>query len=168
MDTKSDGGREASHCLTSRLYLTEVLAMLQYAYVPLALVTSSWPQRIAIVLRQHGLDGVFDAIVCRDDVALGKPAPGCYRLAAERLGVDIASCLVFEDSPSGVQAAVQSGAGCVGIGDDTSLQRHGAMALYRDFHALHPRLAATPGHTFDSGALAGALTLAEPSGAKRP
>ena len=44
-----------------------------------------------------------------DQVARGKPAPDPYLLAAERLGVDPADCLVLEDAPAGVAAGRAAG-----------------------------------------------------------
>lgn len=48
--------------------------------------------------------------VTAEDVKRGKPAPDCFLLGAERLGVDIKDCLVFEDAPAGIEAARASGA----------------------------------------------------------
>ena len=48
-------------------------------------------------------------LVSSDQVEHGKPAPDCYLLAAERLGVDPAACLVFEDAPAGIAAARAAG-----------------------------------------------------------
>jgi sugar-phosphatase len=47
--------------------------------------------------------------VTSDQVARGKPAPDPYLLAAERLGVDPAACLVFEDAPAGIASARAAG-----------------------------------------------------------
>jgi sugar-phosphatase len=49
-------------------------------------------------------------IVTAEDVKIGKPDPAGYRLGAERLGVDPAQCLVFEDVLAGVQAGEAAGA----------------------------------------------------------
>jgi sugar-phosphatase len=49
-------------------------------------------------------------LVTADDVANGKPAPDCFLLAAERLGVAARDCLVFEDAPAGIRAAEAAGA----------------------------------------------------------
>jgi mannitol-1-/sugar-/sorbitol-6-phosphatase len=48
-------------------------------------------------------------LVSADEVAYGKPAPDPYLLAAERLGVDPAGCLVIEDAPSGIAAGRAAG-----------------------------------------------------------
>jgi len=48
-------------------------------------------------------------LVSSDQVEHGKPAPDCYLLAAEHLGVDPAACLVFEDAPAGIAAARAAG-----------------------------------------------------------
>ena len=48
-------------------------------------------------------------LVTSDQVANGKPAPDPYLLAAERLGVDPAACLVFEDAPAGIASARAAG-----------------------------------------------------------
>jgi sugar-phosphatase len=48
-------------------------------------------------------------LVTSDQVAHGKPAPDPYLLAAERLGVDPAACLVFEDAPAGIASARAAG-----------------------------------------------------------
>jgi mannitol-1-/sugar-/sorbitol-6-phosphatase len=50
-----------------------------------------------------------DVLVTADQVARGKPAPDPYVLAAQRLGVDPADCLVVEDAPSGIEAARAAG-----------------------------------------------------------
>lgn len=58
----------------------------------------------------------FVAVVCtRDHVERVKPAPDLFLLAAERLGVQPASCLVFEDSPNGLRAAHAAGMRAVAV-----------------------------------------------------
>ena len=48
-------------------------------------------------------------IVTAEDVRRGKPAPDCFILAAERLSVDPARCLAFEDAEAGIMAATAAG-----------------------------------------------------------
>lgn len=47
----------------------------------------------------------YDKIIYDDGFLPGKPDPTVYRLAAQKIGVDLEACIVFEDSPAGVQAA---------------------------------------------------------------
>ncbi|WP_259640442.1 HAD family hydrolase [Pseudomonas savastanoi] len=130
-----------------------LIAHLHECGVPLALVTSSWPQRIENVLRQHGLGKFFDCVVSREDVKNGKPAPDCYELAAQKLARKTHQCLVFEDSSSGVRSAVSSGALCLGIGGETSLLADGAAAVYADFNILPVASSSTNTHSFDGRGL---------------
>lgn len=43
-------------------------------------------------------------LVTAEDVAIGKPNPACYVLGAQRLGVPVQECLVFEDATVGIRA----------------------------------------------------------------
>ncbi|MFJ3486087.1 HAD-IA family hydrolase [Pseudomonas sp. NPDC090202] len=51
-----------------------------------------------------------EVMVTAEDVSHGKPAPDCFLLGAQRLGVDARDCLVFEDAPAGIAAAEAAGA----------------------------------------------------------
>jgi HAD superfamily hydrolase (TIGR01509 family) len=57
----------------------------------------------------------FDLLLTGDDVVRKKPHPEIFRTAAKRLGLQPAHCIVIEDSPSGVDAAVRSGARCLAV-----------------------------------------------------
>lgn len=74
-----------------------------------ALVTSA-PRDLA--LARLGAAGLTPppVFVTADDVTIGKPAPDGYLMAAKRLGVDPAECLVFEDAPAGIEAGERAGA----------------------------------------------------------
>ncbi|WP_235364766.1 HAD-IA family hydrolase [Sphingomonas sp. ERG5] len=74
-----------------------------------AIVTSA-PRQLA--LRRIAAAGlpVPPVLVTANDVANGKPAPDCFLLAANKLGVDARDCLVFEDAPAGIAAAEAAGA----------------------------------------------------------
>ena len=56
-----------------------------------------------------GIRGYFQAVVTHEDVVHPKPAPDTYLEAARRLGVEPAGCLVFEDTPLGIEAATAAG-----------------------------------------------------------
>jgi len=57
----------------------------------------------------------FDAIVTGEDIEHKKPAPDIFLLAAKKLNVNPAHCLVIEDAPSGVAAAKAAGSRCLAI-----------------------------------------------------
>jgi HAD superfamily hydrolase (TIGR01509 family) len=77
--------------------------------VPVAVASSSPHERLQRTLGRAGLLEAFDVVVSGDEVAHGKPAPDMFLLAASRLGVDPAACVVIEDSPPGVQAGLAAG-----------------------------------------------------------
>lgn len=76
---------------------------------PLAIVTGGTRRIIKQALESTGLSDLFEHIVTYEDVENGKPAPDMFLLAAERLGVPPASCLVFEDGQPGVDGALAAG-----------------------------------------------------------
>jgi HAD superfamily hydrolase (TIGR01509 family) len=77
----------------------------------------------------------FDAVVCGEDVVHKKPAPDIFQLAARRIGLGNAECIVVEDAPSGVQAAKAAGSRCLGIlssFDEQTLRVAGADWIAKD------------------------------------
>lgn len=86
----------------------------QLAGLPYAFVTSGTKDVATARLTAVGIT-VPTVAVYGDDVASGKPAPDPYLLAAERLGIDPADCLVFEDTPAGVTSGKSAGMRVVGI-----------------------------------------------------
>ena len=91
----------------------ELLEGLRQAGVPTALVSSSYRVLVDAVLA-HGI-GPFEVTVAGDEVLHGKPHPQPYLLAAERLGVDPAGCVVLEDSPAGVASGEAAGCAVVAV-----------------------------------------------------
>lgn len=69
-----------------------------------------------LVLESLGLAPLFDAVVTGEEIVHAKPDPEIFLLGAKRLGVDPSACVVFEDAPSGVDAALAAGMRCVGVG----------------------------------------------------
>lgn len=83
--------------------------------VPLALVTGSLRAEVDIALKACGLEDAFSSIVTAEDVTSGKPDPEGYVRAATELGIAAYDCVVVEDSPKGVAAAIAAGIDCIAV-----------------------------------------------------
>lgn len=85
--------------------------------VPFAIGTSSERGLCEIKFRAHPWLREIRPLICGDDPEIEhcKPAPDIYLAAAARLGVPASDCLVFEDSPAGVQAARRAGMQVIAI-----------------------------------------------------
>jgi beta-phosphoglucomutase len=79
------------------------------------LATMSSCRQTQRVLEILDLSDVFDFVATRDDVARGKPDPEIYSLVANVLDIPPSQCLVIEDSPAGVQAALAAGMWCIAV-----------------------------------------------------
>ncbi|MFJ1972882.1 HAD family hydrolase [Streptomyces sp. NPDC087903] len=97
--------------------VVDVLEKLAADGVPYCVASSGSHERIRVGHRKTGLDRLFDdaRIFSAQDVGRGKPAPDLFLYAAERMGVEPARCVVVEDSPLGVRAAVAAGMDVVGF-----------------------------------------------------
>lgn len=93
----------------------EVLAGLRRAGYALAVASSGPRENIALVLRETKLESAFQAVVTGFDVQRGKPAPDCFVLAAQRLNVSAERCVVVEDAPVGVEAALAAAMKVIGL-----------------------------------------------------
>ena len=81
----------------------------KHGHIPLAVVSGSRRDSVLGSLTALHLIDKFDTLVCAEDYARGKPAPDCFLVAAERLGVPPEDCLVFEDTDLGIEAATAAG-----------------------------------------------------------
>ena len=88
---------------TSAIELISRLSQTQWA-----IVTSGTTRVAEARLRHVGLPKP-DVFITAGDVQAGKPAPDGYLLAAQRLGVKPADCVVIEDAPAGIQAGKSAG-----------------------------------------------------------
>ena len=82
---------------------------------PMALATNAERANIDFTLDGAGLRRYFDVIVDGSEVSRPKPAPDVYLRASELLTIAPENCIVFEDSPVGVAAAVAAGMRVVGV-----------------------------------------------------
>ncbi|MFE3555539.1 HAD family hydrolase [Streptomyces sp. NPDC059193] len=89
----------------------EVLGELTAHGTGYCLASSGSHDRIRVGHRVAGLDGWFEEewIFSSQDVGQGKPAPDLFLHAARSMGVEPARCVVIEDSPLGIQAAMAAG-----------------------------------------------------------
>ncbi len=93
----------------------ELVRALAAAGVPRAVASSSPASLIALVLERLGLADALEVRVGSEEVTRGKPDPDIFLLAARRLGASPGRCVVLEDSPAGVAAALAAGARCVAV-----------------------------------------------------
>ncbi|OHW39987.1 HAD-IA family hydrolase [Pseudomonas sp. 06C 126] len=101
-----------------------------------AVVTSA-PKALAL-RRMHAAGLVPPAVmITAEDVASGKPDPACYLLGAQRLGVPIGECLVFEDAPVGIGAGEAAGADVLvvtSVHGEPMVTDHPTIASYDRVH----------------------------------
>ncbi|MCS6824916.1 MAG: HAD family phosphatase [Cytophagaceae bacterium] len=83
--------------------------------IPCAVGSNGPFVNIDFVLQELDIKKYFSVIVNATMVQQGKPAPDVYIKAAELTRIPANLCLVFEDSPTGIQAAVSAGMHVVGI-----------------------------------------------------
>lgn len=99
--------------------LLEFIKAVRGKGVKVGLCSSS--RNAKMVLDALGITGYFDTIVTGSDISRTKPDPEIFELAADKLGIEPGSCVVFEDAESGVEAAKNAKMHCVGVGDSDRL-----------------------------------------------
>jgi len=105
-------------------------------------VASNSPSRYVLdVLEAIGLSKSFGCVRCREDVAQGKPAADVYLAAAACLEVDPEHCLALEDSPIGLQAALNAGMRCLVVPNE-DLENEDFSGAEGRFNSLAAVLAA--------------------------
>lgn len=97
--------------------VVELLDWLRLRGIACGVATSTHRPRAPRKLRTAGLLDYFAAVTCGNDVTRAKPAPDIYLLAAQRLSAAPVDCLVLEDSPAGVRAALAAGMHAVQVPD---------------------------------------------------
>jgi beta-phosphoglucomutase len=105
-------------------------------------IGSSAPRaNLELILTLTSTVSVFDAVVSMEDVQRGKPDPQVFQIAAERLGVAPAHCLVIEDAVAGVQAAKAGDMKCIAVRfaghhSEDSLRRAGADLVVKNLEQV--------------------------------
>ena len=94
----------------------EYISQLRGKGVKTAVVTSSNQPKMEAVYQSHPeFRSMFDAILTSEDFERSKPDPDCYLKAAQRLGVEVGDCVVFEDSFNGLKSGRAAGMYVVGL-----------------------------------------------------
>lgn len=93
-------------------YVQDTLDFFLAAGIEMVLVTASKRADVDEMFSKNGLGKYFSFLVTRSDVQNSKPDPESYNLAVEKLGLDKAECLVFEDTLNGLKAAKAAGLTC--------------------------------------------------------
>ncbi len=87
----------------------------RHAAVPKAVASNAKPANVDFLLDRSGLRPHFQVVLNGGMVSRPKPDPEIFLLAAQRLGMPPARCIVFEDSHSGVEAAQAAGMSVVAL-----------------------------------------------------
>lgn len=80
-----------------------------------AIATSATAVNVDFVVKATGIERYFDIILDENSIIKGKPDPEIYLKTARALGKEPSHCVVFEDSISGIQAAINAGTKVVGL-----------------------------------------------------
>jgi HAD superfamily hydrolase (TIGR01509 family) len=83
--------------------------------IPLAVVSGSTRESVTASLQTLNILDRFDTLVCAGDYQRSKLDPEAFLIAAARLGIAAESCLVFEDTDMGIQAAAAAGMASVKV-----------------------------------------------------
>jgi beta-phosphoglucomutase family hydrolase len=95
--------------------LAKFLHSAQKLNIPMGIGTAAPPENVQFVLTELRLQPFFHAVIDSKMVQKGKPNPEVFLRVAEKLNLEPKNCLVFEDSPTGVEAAQRGGMSAVVI-----------------------------------------------------
>ena len=96
-------------------YLRDLLSILKDRGRKVAIVSSTDRAHLEAALSRMGLSVFIDTIISGSDVQNKKPSPEPYLKGLEALSVDKQDAVVIEDSPTGIQSAVNAGIDCIGF-----------------------------------------------------
>jgi len=99
----------------------EFLQELKEEGIKIALGSAS--KNAMLILKKLELTYFFDAIIDGTKVSEAKPNPEVFLKGAEALNILPENCIVFEDAEAGVEAAINGGMKCIGIGDPIILNK---------------------------------------------
>ncbi|WP_146400110.1 HAD-IA family hydrolase [Planctomycetes bacterium CA13] len=85
--------------------------------IPISVASGGDKEGVTAQLEQIGMREYFEVIVTAEDTERHKPEPDVFLKTAELLGVPPEGCLVFEDSPLGLEAAARASMDCIDVRD---------------------------------------------------
>jgi HAD superfamily hydrolase (TIGR01509 family) len=97
--------------------LIELLDYLEEEKILKAVATSTDRDRAILRLKNTGIFGRFDYLICGNDLSESKPSPQIYLKVLERFGVSNENAMVFEDSYYGLLSACNAKIRCVVVPD---------------------------------------------------
>lgn len=112
----------------------EYLQRLKDKGVKLGVATALGKNLYKPVLTHNGVYGLFDAFASSGEVKRSKAFPDVYLLAAERIGVEPADCMVFEDITTGVKGARAGGFSTCGVYEPWSFDEQAGLESEADFY----------------------------------
>jgi len=120
----------------------DLIKGLRDAEIKTALATSNIWMVVEDILQEFNLEKDFDCITTGEEVERRKPDPDIFLHTADKLGVERDDCLVVEDAPSGVEAAIRAGMNVVGVYRSEKYKKklEGADLLISDFTELTPEI----------------------------
>lgn len=102
----------------------EFISQLKQHNIPTCIVTSSDDKKMEqLFAHQPYFRENFSNIITGDQVTNSKPHPECFLKGAQKIGVDIKDCLIFEDSMQGISAGLTSGAKVIALSTTCSIEQ---------------------------------------------
>lgn len=122
--------------------LAGLQSFLDQAYnagIPIALASAADAKNIDFTLEGLGMAHYFKAITGSEEVEKGKPSPDVYLYSARKLQADPGHCIAFEDTPSGIRAALAAGMRVVALATTHTreeLSAYPLMKIINDYEGL--------------------------------
>jgi beta-phosphoglucomutase len=118
---------------------TEFIILLKKAKFKLAIATSADKENLAFNMRHLQIERYLDLIMTADHITHPKPHPEIYLKTAEKLGVSLEECIVFEDSKSGVASAKAAGMKVILVMTSHAKEEFSDVELaIKDFTTIRP------------------------------
>lgn len=93
----------------------ELIQALAAAGIPMAIGSSGPPLNVHLVVELLGAVQQIGTVITGADVAIGKPNPDVFLQGARGIGLPPEKCIVLEDAPPGIEAALAGGMKCLGV-----------------------------------------------------